>query len=295
VSFPAGGYHIQRSGWGGPNRAFEQERFLIFDCGPLGEGGHGHYDLLSVELAANGRALVLDPGRYTYHEGDPNLRRWFKGTAAHNTICVDGLDQTQYFRGKPKGPVAEGVFLGRHIVPGLDVLWGAAASPRYDVRHERRVLFVAGEYWLFEDRLWSEHPHRYDQRWHLAPAANGAVVISSDERGASVRTPGLTLGFAPGGDVRLEAGWYAPAYGIKHPAPVVSVGFAAAGNASLLTVAAPTVDGSRAPALRDTVSDAESVSVQVEGVGALGEACDTVTWSLDGATASWERAAGGVP
>src|SRR5262249_9959624 len=59
VSFARGGYFIQRSGWGDEPASFAQQRFLIFDCGPLGDGGHGHYDLLSVEIAAQGRPLIV--------------------------------------------------------------------------------------------------------------------------------------------------------------------------------------------------------------------------------------------
>src|SRR4029079_9470990 len=147
ASFPDGGYFVQRSGWE------DDARFLIFDCGPLGEGGHGHYDALSFEAAADGARLVVDPGRYTYAEGEPNLRRWFKGTAAHNTVTVDGLDQTPYRRGKPRGPVAEARLLQRVTGDGLDLLWGEVASPAYDVVHRRRILFVADEYWLIEDAL----------------------------------------------------------------------------------------------------------------------------------------------
>ena len=39
---------------------------MLMDAGPIGDGGHGHYDQLSVELVAGGRALVVDPGRFTY-------------------------------------------------------------------------------------------------------------------------------------------------------------------------------------------------------------------------------------
>ena len=196
VSFPAAGYHVQRSGWGEAEERFEDERFLIFDCGPIGDGGHGHYDLLSVELAAGGRPLVVDPGRYTYHEDEPNLRHWFKGTAAHNTVCVDGLDQTEYRRGKPKGRVARARFLSRTRAPGLDVLWGEALSPCYDAGHARRVLFVAGEYWVFEDLLSAAHPHRYEQRWHLAPDCLGRVQV--DRAAGVVRAPGIALLFSSG-------------------------------------------------------------------------------------------------
>ena len=74
--YPDGGYFVQRT----------SDRYLIFDCGPLGDGGHGHYDALSIEAWAGERPLVIDPGRYTYAEGEPNLRHWFRGTAAHNTV-----------------------------------------------------------------------------------------------------------------------------------------------------------------------------------------------------------------
>ena len=60
---------MQRSGWD------RQARFLLLDCGPLGAGGHGHYDLLSLEVSAGGRPLIVDPGRYTYSEaGEENWR-----------------------------------------------------------------------------------------------------------------------------------------------------------------------------------------------------------------------------
>jgi uncharacterized heparinase superfamily protein len=214
ADFPEGGYFFQRSGWDA------HDRFLVFDCGPIGETGHGHYDLLSIEVSANGRPLLVDPGRFTYdEEGSRNWRRWFKGTAAHNTVCVDGLDQVPYRRGKPKGPLAEPRFLGRMSAPGLDVLHGEARSPCYDAIHSRRIFFVKDELWLLEDRLRGETPHRYDLRFHLAPEAWGATEIED----AVARAPGLELVFASGHKPVLEEGWYSPEYGVKVRAPVISV------------------------------------------------------------------------
>ncbi|HKB14200.1 MAG TPA: alginate lyase family protein, partial [Vicinamibacterales bacterium] len=153
ASFPVGGYYVQRSGWGDGARRFGDEHYLLFDCGPLGDGGHGHYDALGVEIAAGGVPVVVDPGRYTYCDDAPHWRRWFKSTAAHNTVTVDGLDQTPYRRGKPKGPVAQARFLQRLTRTGCDLLWGEVVSPAYDAVHCRRVLFIGDEYWLIEDRL----------------------------------------------------------------------------------------------------------------------------------------------
>lgn len=234
VSFPDGGYYVQRSGWDA------DARFLILDCGPLGEGGHGHYDLLSLEAVAGDRALVIDPGRYTYSgEGAENARHWFKGTAAHNTVCVDGLDQTPYRRGKPKGPVAEGRLVERVTRDGLDVIHAEARSPCYEVVHERRVSFVGGEHWVVTDVLRAEESHRYDLRWHLAPEAWGEVSVS----GSTVHAPGLELVVLPECELRIEPGWVAPAYGVRERAPVVSAVQERAHGARFVTRIVPVEGG----------------------------------------------------
>jgi uncharacterized heparinase superfamily protein len=211
ASFPDGGYHVQRTGWD------RDASFAVFDCGPLGDGGHGHYDLLSVELFARGRPLVVDPGRGTYDEGAPNLRRWFRSTAAHNTVCIDGLDQTPYTRTRPRGPVAEGRFLGRARAHGRDVLHGEARSPAYDAVHRRRITLEHGR-WRIEDRLHAAVAHRYDLRFHLAPDASGAVRVEGD----TVLAPGVAITIAGAARIALEPGWVAPRYGERLAAPVVS-------------------------------------------------------------------------
>ena len=270
--------------------ARSDERFLVFDCGPLGAGGHGHYDLLSIEAAACGRPLLVDPGRFTYAEApSANWRRWFKGTAAHNTVCVDGLDQTPYRRKKPKGIVAEGRFRGRLTAPGLDVLHGEATSPCYEAVHARRIVFVGDEYWLIEDRLRARELHRYDLRFHLAADAWNATQIAHDGRAAVVRAPGLALVF-PGAAVPvLEDGWLAPEYGRKIPAPVVSVAVEAATNATFLTLVAPLEAAEPVPELRVRAAE-EAVVVEVAAAGRR----DVVTWTSTRA-AWWRTSDGGEP
>ena len=95
----------------------------MFDCGPLGEGNHGHFDALSFELAAHGRSLVVDPGRYTYSEAvdaidGVNWRPHFRGTAAHNTVCVDGRSQTRYAPKPIKGASRHAPGSVRHKIAG---------------------------------------------------------------------------------------------------------------------------------------------------------------------------------
>lgn len=232
VSFPVGGYHVQRSGW-----ASTAERFAVLDCGPLGDGGHGHYDQLALELYA-GAPFVVDPGRYTYDARSP-WRHWFKGTPAHNTVTVDGRDQTPYRPGKPKGAQSVARLLGRWSRPGLDVLCGEVRSPAYDAVHTRTVGFVAGEFWIVHDRLRAPTPHRYAARWQLAPPAHGRTTVESGAAQTAVRSPvGALVVPAGHGSVGLEEGWVAPSYGVKHPAPVLAVR-SAGRDADLITVLVP--------------------------------------------------------
>jgi hypothetical protein len=282
ASFGRGGYYIQRSGWGSARTRFEDERYLIFDCGPLGDGGHGHYDMLNVEIAAGGAPLVVDPGRYTYlaDEAAPQWRHWVKGTAAHNTVTVDGLDQVLYRPGRPRKPHPRATLRGRHTSDALDLLWGEAVSPCYDAVHQRRILFVAGEYWIIEDRLIGERPHRYDLRFHLTPdAASQAVVYGGPNPVAWA--PGLALVFGAPHEVVLEQGWVSARYGIKHPAPVVRVTEQGTCDARFVTLAVPLAAGAPLPAMRvRSAADAAVTVVEIEGLSS--SVRDVVAWSADG-------------
>ncbi len=239
ASFPIGGYHVQRSGWGNRERAYGDELWCVFDCGPLGDGGHGHYDQLSVVMAAGGRPLVVDPGRFTY-DPSSDWRHWFKGTAAHNTVCVDGLDQTPFRPGKPKGKTSLAGLVGRLTRPGLDVLRGRVESPSYDAEHTRTLVLVDDDYWVIHDRLTAHSVHSYAARWHLPAAALGRVVVEVAADQTTVRAPECTFIVPAGaGQVSLEQGWVAPTYGTKHPAPIVVVGAPDRTDADLITVMLP--------------------------------------------------------
>jgi hypothetical protein len=278
ASFPQGGYFIQRSGWGAGSTAFNEERYLIFDCGPLGDGGHGHYDLLNVEIAAGGAPLIVDPGRYVYSEETPNWRRWFKSTAAHNTVSVDGLDQTAYRRGAPNGPVAQGHLLDRLSTAGLDVLWGECDSPCYEVVHRRRVLFVADEYWIIEDRLVGERPHRYDLRFHLAPQAWEKTTLAVADGQSVVRAPGLALVTISRGAATIEQGWFAPLYGHKLPAPTLSVRAEGTPQATFITLVAPLASDRPVPEVR-VDQGPTSTRVDITTAGPERTLHDVVAWS----------------
>ena len=276
ATFPVGGYLTARSGWGKGATPYGEERFMLMDAGPIGDGGHGHYDQLSIELHAGGHELVVDPGRYTY--ADSPWRHWFKGSAAHNTVMVDGLDQTEFRPGAPKHP-SQARIVSRTSRYDFDAIEAEVTSHRHEVVHTRRVVFPGRDYWIVHDHLHGTATHHFEARWHLPAEAEGHTTIERTATQTTVRTPAGLLVVSGGLDVALEPGWVSPTYGVKHPAPVVVVR-ARGTQADIVTVLLPgmagvsiddhTVDGAlRCDVVRDTIRDA-------------------VEW-LPGAEASWTR------
>ncbi len=65
----------------------------IVDTGSFGpfRAGHSHADALSIVARKGDRELLIDPGTFTY--SDAHWRDLFRGTAAHNTVRLNGRDQ----------------------------------------------------------------------------------------------------------------------------------------------------------------------------------------------------------
>lgn len=69
---------------------------LICDAAPIGPDhlpGHAHADTLSFELSLDGHRVLVNGGTSTYQSGE--ARQHQRGTAAHNTVVVDGEDSSE--------------------------------------------------------------------------------------------------------------------------------------------------------------------------------------------------------
>lgn len=90
-TFAEGGYSV----WRIPT-AHGDAMFAI-DHAPLGFlsiAAHGHADALAIWLHIGDEPVIIDAGTYLYHtHGDARDR--FRGTLAHNTLCLDGADQSR--------------------------------------------------------------------------------------------------------------------------------------------------------------------------------------------------------
>lgn len=78
-------------------RGTGQEVFCIADAGPQGYlsiAAHGHADALSFTLNVAGQEILVDPGTYNYHYA-PKERLYLRSAEAHNTLTVNGCDQSE--------------------------------------------------------------------------------------------------------------------------------------------------------------------------------------------------------
>jgi Heparinase II/III-like protein/Heparinase II/III N-terminus len=74
----------------------EDEIWCRCDGGPHGYlsiAAHAHADALSVEVRCAGLDILADPGTYCYH-GERAWRSYFRSTIAHNTVELDGQNQS---------------------------------------------------------------------------------------------------------------------------------------------------------------------------------------------------------
>ena len=182
----------------------------------------------------------MDPGRYTYAEGDPNLRHWFRGTAAHNTVTVDGQDQTPV----RAQPLLAAERQGDVPRPRRTACSRARSqSPCYDAVHRRRVVFVQERYWIVEDTLTGDRSHRYDLHWHLPPEAQDLTHV----HGGVAVAPGLTLAILGARSVALEDGLDQPRVRRSSTPRRSSARPPSAPHARFVTLLAPREPGAPAP------------------------------------------------
>jgi uncharacterized heparinase superfamily protein len=92
---------------------------VICDVAAIGPDylpGHAHADTLSFELSIDGVRTLVNGGTSTYERGPDRERQ--RGTAAHNTVVVDGQDSSE---------VWDSFRVARRARP-IDVTWGRDAG-----------------------------------------------------------------------------------------------------------------------------------------------------------------------
>ncbi len=222
--YPEGGYYILSY-----RRNTKDEIVCIFDCGPLGYlslAAHGHADALSFTLSVGGDEFLIDPGTYAYHT-QKEWRNYFRGTHAHNTIVVDGLDQSVIggnfmWLKKTNSRILrfedttdESVVVGEH---------DGYARLKVAVTHEREIRFDKSiAEILIIDRINGKGSHEIEQNFHfdkdclvekIAPnrfevLKNGRrIILQVDEKLSPVLLKG---------SLEPICGWQSKKFDVKEP------------------------------------------------------------------------------
>src|SRR4029079_7385655 len=179
-AFPQAGTYIMRNG----------DLYLCFnasDAGLNGRGSHGHNDVLSIEVSAGGRAIIVDPGTYVY-SADLLKRHEFRSTAYHSTVQIDGLEQNTIRVDTPFviGNEAKPRVLEWKTSDDFDKV--VAEHYGYPVIHRRTVTFdKRARVWVIDDEFFGDGEHVYEARFHFAPGLDVRV------NGASVEAGGLVV------------------------------------------------------------------------------------------------------
>jgi hypothetical protein len=203
-----------------------QNRVLLtFDHGPLGMPplyNHGHADALSLTLSKDGEQILVDPGTYRYN-GEPPYRKYFKGTRAHNTVTVDGLDQAVQETGFIwSRPFSTELFRAFSRGDGFLVEAGHNGYSRLHepVTHRRTILFFGGINFLCKDTFSGQGVHGFELNFHLHPDS----CVKHLGEWWEIEKKGRKIFIMLFGQYGLSPvrGWYAPVYGTLLESTVLS-------------------------------------------------------------------------
>jgi len=202
---------------------------LVADCGlpcPVDLPAHCHADGLSFELAVDGQRVIVDSGTSTYEQGP--RRDYERSTWAHNTVTVDGSNQTEVW----------GAFrAGRRAHPRLDQVLESPSSVSVTASHDG-YRYLAGR--PLHRRTWKASParieiideligsgyHEATGVLHLAPDAAVAciergVFLIGSLRVAIADPTALKISIEPPG--QWPEGFVASSFGPLSPASCVLI------------------------------------------------------------------------
>jgi hypothetical protein len=240
---------------------------LILDVGPLGcphSGGHGHADLLSVQCSAFGEPYLADAGTGSYHADEP-WRSFFRSSAAHSTVLVDGIGQAApagpfAWHARPRARLREWVSTEAYDL--ADAEHDAYLTLPDPVVHRRRVLFVKPRYWVIVDDLDGQAEHRVDLGFQFAPIDLIADVDPwvrarrSGGRGLAIGawSAGLERSIVAGGVDPLR-GWHSAEYGRREAAPFVAYSVVARFPVRVISAVVPLAhESASVPSLTELLS-----------------------------------------
>ena len=220
---------------------------LLADAGPLGYlslAAHGHADSLAIILNVGGMEVLVDPGTYAYHT-EPDWRRYFRSTRAHNTIMVDETDQSDqsgnfmWSRHANSRCLEFSVTKRRQCFVGQHDGYMHLSDP---VTHRREIVYdpVAQQFEI-TDFIQCLGDHAVARHWHfselLQPKVSESACVVETERFSVVIEAGEHVAATKvfRGGSWAEGGWISRAFGRKQPCTTLRWDSPIRGNTTLVT------------------------------------------------------------
>jgi len=260
-AFLNGGYYCLQSGWD------EAARYALLRCGPF-VYGHPHADLLSIDLCAYGRPLLGEAGKYTYNECTD--RRYVKGTAGHNTIVIDGVDQAEYLT-RMRFKETPLFRLNRWMTTETDAFVDAEHDGYHrlggQVSHRRQLLMVEGNWYAVIDRITGTGNRDIEQYWHLDSTAVSLDPATLEARTLDKGRPNLRVIPVVHHTVKAELldDWISERYGAKKPSKTLRYWMKGDLPMNVLTLLIPEQAGQTSRAeIRHCRIDAELAEIHVD-------------------------------
>jgi len=179
--------------------------------GPEHVPGHGHADALTFEWSLAEQRVVVNSGTSLYGESPERLRQ--RGTAAHNTVEVDGQDSSEMWKGFR---VARRAYPRNVKIDTSGEVWTVSAAHDGYRRLPGRVLHR--RQWEFGSNslLVADHVEGRHQiaraRFHFHPRIR--VAMRGAREGILTGANNLTVGFTiTKGRARVEDSTYHPEFG----------------------------------------------------------------------------------
>jgi uncharacterized heparinase superfamily protein len=199
----------------------------LLDVAPVGPDhlpAHGHADTLSFELSLSGRRMFVNSGTSRYGIGAERLRQ--RGTAAHNTVVVDGQDSSE---------VWSGFRVARRATPALGPVHDDAGLIEVTASHDgyrrlrggnvhRRRWELRDSSLVIADRI--EGPFTAaEARLHLHPEVTVEANASPSSCVLVAGSGGRVEVSVTGGRLEIQASTWHPAFGVVEPNRCLSISF----------------------------------------------------------------------
>ena len=208
-SFDSAGYYI----------IDDDPLYCVIDGGAVGPDhlpAHAHADIFSYELSVAGKKMIVDTGVYEYQHGE--MREYVRSTRAHNTVCIDGIDQVECWdsfrvarRYKPYNVTFKnenGCRIFRGSYDGYAHLIGD------NIVHSREIKYDTAERNIVvKDIIDGKNTHHVVSRIHLHPDCKVSTTGENIfiQRGTII----INIKSIKNKQYTIVNSWYCPRFGVK--------------------------------------------------------------------------------